>query len=182
MLADSRVRAVVADRRARGAARRPRDAARRRHLRARQRRCVRGADDFRRGRVLALHFGLDRRAEGRQARPFQPDGDREADGAGRARHRRGRCRAVGGEAVLRLWARQRDVVSDVGRRDRDPVAGTADAGCDVRSDAAARSDDLLRGAVALYRAAVAPAHEPRRWARSGCGSACRRARRCRALW
>ena len=39
-----------------------------------------------RGGVLALHLRLDRRSQGRQARPFQSDGDREAVRPGRARH------------------------------------------------------------------------------------------------
>ena len=40
----------------------------------------------RRGRLLALLVGLDRHAEGRQARPFEPDRDRAALRRGRARH------------------------------------------------------------------------------------------------
>ena len=41
-----------------------------------------------RGRLLVLHLGLDRRPQGRQARPFQPDGDREAVRPGHSRHYR----------------------------------------------------------------------------------------------
>ena len=81
-----------------------------------------------RGGVLALHLRLDRRSEGRQARPFQPDGDGEAVRPGRARHRRGRRGAFGGEIVLRLWARQRHDLSAVGRRHRGAVARAAVAG------------------------------------------------------
>ena len=54
-----------------------------------------GRDLRRRGRLLALLFGLDRHAEGRQARPFEPDRDGPALRRGRARHRRGRRRLLG---------------------------------------------------------------------------------------
>ncbi len=52
---------------------------------------------------------------------------------GRARHPPGRRGLFGREAVLRLRARQRDDVSDVGRRDRGAAAGPADAGRGVRA-------------------------------------------------
>ena len=45
-----------------------------------------------------------------------------------ARHQRKRRLLLGGETVLRLWARQRADVPDVGRRDDGAAAGPADAG------------------------------------------------------
>ena len=45
-----------------------------------------------------------------------------------ARHRRERCRVLGGEAVLCLWARQCADVSAGGRRDQRADGGAADAG------------------------------------------------------
>ena len=77
-----------------------------------------GRDLRRRGRLLALLLGLDRHAEGRQARPFEPDRDRPALRRGRARHRRGRRRLLGREALLRLRPRQRHDLPDGGRRHR----------------------------------------------------------------
>ena len=79
---------------------------------------VHRADPVRRGRVLDVHLRLDRRPQGRQARPHHADGGGAPDGAGRHRHPRGRRGVLGGEAVLLLRPRQRHGVPDVGRRDR----------------------------------------------------------------
>ena len=46
-------------------------------------------DHVGRGRVLDVHVGLDRRSEGRQARPHHPDGGSQAHGPARDRHPRG---------------------------------------------------------------------------------------------
>ncbi len=66
-----------------------------------------------------------------------------------ARHSRGRCRTVGGETVLRLRARQRADVSDVGRRHHGAECRTADAAADVRTDEQIQSQHLLRRADAV---------------------------------
>ncbi len=49
-------------------------------------------------------------------------------------HSRGRCRAVGGKTVFRLWPRQRADVPDVGRRHHRSQFRTPDAGDHVRAD------------------------------------------------
>ena len=79
----------------------------------------------RRGRVLALYLRLDRRPEGRQARPFQPDGDGETVRPRHAWHYRERRRSFRRKIVFRLWARQRHDLSTFGRRHRGAVAGAA---------------------------------------------------------
>ncbi len=54
--------------------------------------------------------------KGALPRALEPDGDGAAVRPGLPRRPRGRSRLFGGQAVLRLRARQRHVVSDVGRR------------------------------------------------------------------
>ena len=103
----------------------------------------------RRDRVLALLVGLDRHAQGRAARALEPDGDGAADRPGLPRHARGRSRVLGRQAVLRLRARQRHVVSDVGRRHRRAAARAADAGGGVPHAQAISADAVLRRADAL---------------------------------
>ena len=103
----------------------------------------------RRDRVLALLVGLDRHAQGRAARALEPDGDGAADGPGLPRHARGRSRLLGRQAVLRLRARQRHVVSDVGRRDCRAAARAADAGGGVPHAQEVSADAVLRRADAL---------------------------------
>ena len=65
------------------------------------------ADHARRHRVLALHLGLDRQAEGRGACACRPQADQRSLRRADPRHHRERRLLFGGEAVLRLWARQR---------------------------------------------------------------------------
>ena len=101
---------------------RPRRASVRGRHRRRRRHAVHRRHGVRRSGVLALHLGLDRRSQGRQARPFQSDGDGETVRPRRARHHRERRRPFGGEIVLRLRARQRHDLSVVGRRHRRAVA------------------------------------------------------------
>ena len=67
------------------------------------------------------------------------------------RHHRERRLLLGGEAVLRLWARQRDDVSAVGRRDHGAAAGPADAGRRRGAAAPASGHGVLRGADLLRR-------------------------------
>ena len=97
-------------------------------------------DPCRRAGVLALFVGLDRHAQGRAASAFQSRGDRGHLCQTGARHSRGRCLPVGGEAVLRLRPRQRADVSDVGRRHHRAQFRAADAGADVRADEQVQSD------------------------------------------
>ncbi len=110
-----------------------------------------GRDDLRRRLLLALLVGLDRRAEGNGAHAVEPDLDgralREAD----PRHPRGRRRLLGGEAVLRLWPRQRPHVSDGGRRHGGADGRAAHARSGVRASREAPADDLLRRPHALRR-------------------------------
>ena len=67
------------------------------------------------------------------------------------RHHRERRLLLGGEAVLRLWARQRDDVSAVGRRDHRAAAGPADAGRRRGAAAPASGHGVLCGADLLCR-------------------------------
>ena len=70
---------------------------------------------------------------------------------------------LGREAVLRLRARQRDDLPDVGRRRRRAAAGPADAGCGARHACARyQPDHLRRRADALCGAAGRPGARPRR--------------------
>ncbi len=71
--------------------------------------------------------GLDRRTQGRQARPHHADGGGTADGPARHRHPRRRHRLLRGEVVLLLRHGQRHGVPDVRRRDDRAVAAKADA-------------------------------------------------------
>ena len=142
---------------------------------------VHRADAVRRGRVLDVHLGLDRRSQGRQARPHHADGGGAADGPGHHRHPRGRRGVLGGEAVLLLRHGQRHGVSDVGRRDHGAAAAPADAGGGVRAHAPPSADDLLRRADALCLAARAQGHDAAAPAPTGCGCASRPARRCRRI-
>ena len=70
-------------------------------------------------------------------------------------------------------------VPDVGRRLDGAVAAPADARRGVRAHAQAPADAVLRRADALRVDACAQGHDARAPAPSGCGSACRPARRCR---
>ena len=84
-------------------------------------------DPCRRAGVLALLIRLHRHAQGRAAPAFQSRRDRGDLRKTGARHSRGRCRAVGGKTVFRLWPRQCADVSDVGRRDHRAQFRAADA-------------------------------------------------------
>ena len=96
---------------------------------AREKRFVRDrGDPSRRAGVLALFVGLDRHAQGRAAPAFQSRRDRGNLRQAGARHSRGRRLSFGGKTVLRLWARQRADVSDVGRRHHGAECRAADAG------------------------------------------------------
>ncbi len=70
-----------------------------------------------------------------------------------ARHRRRRCRVLGGEAVLRLWARQRADLPAGGRRHHHPDGRAAKPGLGLADLARASADDLLRRADPLCGAA-----------------------------
>ena len=119
-------------------------------------------DHVGRGRVLDVHVGLDRRSQGGPARSHQPDGDRDAHGPGHHRPARGRRRVLRGEAVVLLRPRQCRVVSHVGRRQRGPAAGSADAAGGACDAAPSSPHHLLRGAVALRGAARASRDRARR--------------------
>ena len=103
-------------------------------------------------------------------------------GAGRARHRRGRRRLLGGEALLRLRPRQRHELPDGGRRHRRAARRAADAEIGGFGDEARAADDLLRRADALCRHAGRPglhagerlaAPAPLRLGRRSAARACR---------
>ena len=110
----------------------------------RRRRC----DDI---ALLALHLGLDRQAEGGGACARRPAADQRSLCGADPRHHRERRLLLGGEAVLRLWARQRDDVSAVGRRDHGAAAGPADARRCRGAAAPASGHCVLRGADLLCR-------------------------------
>ena len=116
--------------------------------------------------------------EGRQARPYQPDGDGAAHGPGRARHRRRRRGVFRRQAVLCLWPRQCHVVSDVGRRHRRAVAraGRCRTRASMSCAAIARRSSTAcprcsRPCWRTTTSAAAPAP-------TGCASASRPASRC----
>ena len=75
-----------------------------------------GRDACRGAGVLALFIRFDRHAQGRAASAFQSRRDGGYLCQTGARHSRGRCLSLRGKTVLRLWARQRADVPDVGRR------------------------------------------------------------------
>ena len=116
---------------------------------------------LRRDRVLALLVGLDRHAQGRAPRAFEPDGDGAPHRPAVPRRARGRSRLLRRQAVLRLRPRQRHVVSDVGRRHRRAAAGAADAGGGVPHAQALPADPVLRRADALRGHAGLPAGHAR---------------------
>jgi non-ribosomal peptide synthetase component F len=66
-------------------------------------------------------------------------------------HARGRRRLFGRQAVLCLRPRQRHVIPDVGRRNRDPAARAADTGQRVRDIEAVPADFLFRCADVVCR-------------------------------
>ena len=116
----------------------------------RRKRCIRdGGHACRRTGLLALFVGLDRHAQGRAASAFQSRGDRGNLCQTGARHSRGRRWIVGGQAVFRLWTRQRADLSDVGRRHHGAQFRTPDAGGDVRADEQISSEHFLRRADAV---------------------------------
>ena len=69
----------------------------------------------RRRLLLALFFRLDRRAQGHDALPFQPDPDGRVVCPPDPRHRRARPDLLRGQALLRLWPGQRADLPDGGR-------------------------------------------------------------------
>ena len=107
------------------------------------------ADRARRHRVLALHLGLDRQAQGRGACPRRSEAHRRSLRRAVSQHHRERRLLFGGEAVLRLWARQCADLPDVGRRLHGAAAGPADAGWRRGAAAPASGHGVLRGADVL---------------------------------
>ncbi len=136
------------------------------------------ADRARRYRVLALHLGLDRQAEGRGALPCRSQAHRRSLRRAVSRHHRERRLLFGRQAVLRLWPRQCADVPDVGRRLHGAAAGPADAGrASRRCCAAIRSPCSTRCRPSTRRFWRAPRR--RRATASSSAAACRPARRCR---
>ena len=111
--------------------------------RAGRRRARGRADAPRRAGVLALFVRQHRPAE--RVRPPAPrhGGLRRAVRQRRARHPGDRPVLQRREAVLRLWAGQRAVLSVLGRRDGDPLAGPADAAERLRRHRGAPADAVL---------------------------------------
>src|SRR5271170_2599993 len=105
----------------------------------------------RRLRVLALFLGIDRPAEGRAARSFQPEVHRRHVWRAGFENRARRHRLFRREAILRLWARQRDDLSALGRRDGGTLRGTPDARGRVRNPRSLQAHRLLRGSHPLCR-------------------------------
>ena len=118
---------------------------------------ARGAD---RRLLLALLLRLDRPAQGRGPCPSRHGGDQRALRRARAGRRRERRLLFGGQAVLRLWARQRHDLPAVDRQHGDPRRPPADARHDLREHRALPADALFRRADALRR----PARRARRQA------------------
>ena len=111
---------------------------------------ARGAD---RRLLLALFLRLDRPAQGRGPCPSRHGGDQRALRRARAGRRRERHLLFGGQAVLRLWARQRHDLPAVDRQHGDARRPPADARHDLREHRALQADALFRRADALRRAA-----------------------------
>ena len=107
------------------------------------------ADRARRYRVLALHLGLDRQAEGRGALPCRSQAHRRSLRRAVSQHHRERRLLFGRQAVLRLWPRQCADVSDVGRRLHGAAARPADAGRGRCAAAPPSGHRVLRGADLL---------------------------------
>ena len=101
------------------------------------------ADHARRYRLLALHLGLDRQAEGRRACACEPEAHQRSLCRADPWASRGRRLLFGGEAVLRLRSRQRHDLPDVGWRDHGAACRPADAGRRRGAAAQASGDDVL---------------------------------------
>ena len=115
-------------------------------------------DHARRHLLLALYLGLHRPAQGRGARACQSAAHRRSLRRRRARPERNRRVLFRGQAVFRLWARQRPDLSDGGRRHHHPLARPPDARRRRRDPAPASGDGVLRRADLLCR----DARQPRR--------------------
>src|SRR5271156_4522550 len=96
--------------------------------------------------LLALHFRIDRQAEGRRSYPRRSEIDRRSLRQALSRHHRKRRLLLGGEIVLRLWAWQRADVPTVGGRNDGAAGATADAGTGGERSDEARGYRVLRGA------------------------------------
>ena len=142
---------------------------------------VHGADDVGRSRVLDVHVGLDRRSQGGEARPHQPDGDRAAHGPGRHRHPRGRRGVLGGEAVVLLRARQCPVVPAVGRRRARCCCRTGRRRRRCSTPCAATARPSSTPCPRSTRRCLRIPTSARAQAPIGCGCAFPRARRCRPI-
>src|SRR5262249_53106455 len=116
---------------------------------------------LRRDRVLALLVGLHRHAQRRAPRPFKPHGDGAACRSRVSWRARGRSPLLRRQAVLRLWSRQRHVVSHVCRRQRRAVARTADARGGLPYAQAISAHNVLWSSDALRRYAGLPAGHAR---------------------
>src|SRR6188472_2170664 len=113
-------------------------------------------DHERRHRILALHLGLDRKAERRRACAREPQADRRSvrhAGCGPEGKRR---LLLGRETVFRLRTRQRDDVPDDRRRDDGSQRGAPDPG--RRCGLAAQTSDhgVFRGADILRGVSCQP--------------------------
>ena len=101
------------------------------------------ADQPGRAGVLAVFLGQHRRAEGLRPSAPRHGGVRGAVCEGRARHPPARPLLQRGQAVLRVRPRQRALLSVLGWRDDDPVAGSADAAARLRGHREAPADVVL---------------------------------------
>ena len=136
----------------------------------------------RRGRVLALLVRLDRHAEGRAARAFEPDGDREALRAGRDRHhaRTTSCFSAGKLFFAYGLGNGMSFPMSVGATAvLLPERPTPEAVFEVLQARAA--DHVLRRADALRRDAGRSGLHAGERLRSGCACASRPAKRCPSI-
>ncbi len=127
--------------------------------------------------LLALHLGLDRQAQGRRACACESEIHQRSLCRADPRAERERCLLFGRQAVLRLWSRQCDDLSDVGRRHHRAAGRSADAGWRCRAASQASGDGVLRRADLLCRLPGEPKIcRPAR--RRNSAAACRPAKRC----
>ena len=97
-----------------------------------------------------------------------------------ARHPRGRCLPFGGKTVLRLWARQRADVPDVGRRHHGPATPTGRRRRAMFELMNKYNPTIFYGVPTLFAAMLNDETAKERARRQrGCASAPRRAKRCR---
>src|SRR5271156_6974133 len=96
--------------------------------------------------LLALHFRIDRQAEGRRSYPRRSEIDRRSLRQALSRHHRKRRLLLGGEIILRLRTRQRADIPMSAGATNGAARAAADTGTGGERSDEARGHSVLRGA------------------------------------